>query len=278
LGAPVGVVYASTEDSLESVVWPRLMAAGADCSRVYKATIRLSEERTRSLVLPQDVAALEGKMKDTGARILILDPLLGYLTAATNIWREPDVRRALDPLTDMAEHLNAAIIAVMHLNKSQVEQVLLRIAHSMAFVAAARSVLLIAPHPTSTKDNARVLVHVKNNLGPKATARGFEIHGRSLQHNGETYFPAVVEWIGDAPHVNAATFETKRGPKPAATMDAMAFLITTLRSGPKPMAVVLAEAMKAGIAPRTLYEARKRCAVKAQKDAAAGETVWTLPE
>jgi hypothetical protein len=272
---PVGVVYASTEDSLESVVWPRLKAAGADLSLVYRAEIKLSQTERRSIVLPQDVARLEDVMRAKNARILCLDPLLGYIAASVNVWHEPEVKQALVPLVRMARRLDAAVPTVMHLNKSALDQVLFRIAHSAGFVQAARSVLVLSEHPDRT-EHGRVLIQAKNNLGPKAPTLALTIHGRLLEHDGQTFKTAVLEWMGEVPHVTADALQTKRGPHPAATLEAMTFLLKTLRDGPRHVADVLLAASEAEIPTRTLYTARKRLRVTSRQDE-EGRWIWSLP-
>jgi len=53
-----GVIYVAVEDSWKSTIVPRLMAAGADLHRVYRAEVRTAEDDTVSLSLPYWVGVL----------------------------------------------------------------------------------------------------------------------------------------------------------------------------------------------------------------------------
>jgi 5S rRNA maturation endonuclease (ribonuclease M5) len=58
-GTAKAVIVAATEDSWEHTIVPRLMAAGADLTRVYRVDVITSEDVHTELSLPRDVIAME---------------------------------------------------------------------------------------------------------------------------------------------------------------------------------------------------------------------------
>ena len=79
LGQPRSVLVAATEDSWEHTITPRLMAAGADLTRVFRVDVVAPDDVPLSLSLPQDVAALEqigarGGRQSSGARSAAVPP------------------------------------------------------------------------------------------------------------------------------------------------------------------------------------------------------------
>jgi hypothetical protein len=199
-GIPVNVLVASTEDDPETVIGPRLLAAGADLDRVFWARVPADE---RDLILPDDLPALEPLIKKREIRALRLDPVLGYLPNRVDVWKESDVRRALRPLQRIVRAHGMAFLGVMHFSKAQVDEVLMRIAHSGAFVQVARSVLVVVrdfrPGADST---ARLLVHPKCNVGPKQTTTVFRLENRTVDdEEGAPIKTVGLTWIGEAPEI-----------------------------------------------------------------------------
>src|SRR5207249_11464451 len=118
-----------------------------------------------------------------------------------NSHRDQDVRRALAPLARLAEETAAAVIAIVHLNKSEVPHVLGRVCGSVGFVAAARSVLLLGPDPDDPQGPTRVLAHAKSNLSPLAPALRLRIEERHL--DDLPIRTSVLVWCGEAAGVSA---------------------------------------------------------------------------
>src|SRR5690606_26564931 len=98
-GTPAGVVILSAEDGLADTIRPRLDAAGADPTRVVALTgVRRVDPDTGeaydvSPTLPEHLAALEAAIREVDAALVIVDPLMAYLGADTNSYRDQDVRR-----------------------------------------------------------------------------------------------------------------------------------------------------------------------------------------
>src|SRR5690606_40280420 len=83
------------------------------------------------------------------------------------------VRVALTPLITLAAEREVTVLAIRHLAKAGRGRAITRGLGSIDFSAAARSVLRIGEDPSSP--GSRVLVHVKNSVGPVGSSLEFEI-------------------------------------------------------------------------------------------------------
>ena len=77
---PVNVIYQTAEDGLGDTIKPRLLAAGADCSRVL-----VIDDREQPLTM-LDIR-LEEAIVQTKARLVVLDPIQGFLGAEVDMHR-----------------------------------------------------------------------------------------------------------------------------------------------------------------------------------------------
>lgn len=116
LDGPTTVLTAVGEDDLGRVLKPRMRAAGADLStgRFKVLTVKSNGNET-SLQIQEDLDAIRQAVVDTGARVVILDPVISYVDGDPN--KPKDVRTAMDPVRDLATELNIAIICVLHFKK-----------------------------------------------------------------------------------------------------------------------------------------------------------------
>ena len=199
LGNPAAsVIFATAEDSLAHTLVPRLTAAGADLARVEFVSIRGDDGFETGLTLPEDNAALQDAVQETGAKLIILDPVVGHLSGNIDSHKDHSVRRALAPLARLAEETGAAILGIGHLNKSPSTDVLTRIGGSVAFGAAARSALLLHEDPKAPEGSPdRLLVHAKSNLGPLALPLRLKIETRTITSEGREIGASKIEWMGE---------------------------------------------------------------------------------
>src|SRR5215211_3368779 len=151
-----GVVIVSAEDGAADTVRPRFDAAGGDPTR---ARLLGDEE---PFVIPDDIPRLERAVEQIGAALVVIDPIMAFLSGDVNSNRDQDVRRALTPLKQMAERTGAAVILVRHLNKTPGGNPLYRGGGSIGIIGAARSGMIVGRHPDN--DELRVLAGQKNNL------------------------------------------------------------------------------------------------------------------
>ena len=126
LGSPAAaVIFATAEDSLAHTLVPRLTAAGADLARVR--FMKIVDDGLEGLTLPEDIDKLHDAVETTGAKLIVLDPVVGHLSGNIDSHKDHSVRRALAPLAALAESTGAAILGIGHLNKSHSTDVLTRL-------------------------------------------------------------------------------------------------------------------------------------------------------
>jgi len=164
-GTPRAVLVCATEDSWEHTIVPRLMATGADLTLVYRVEVKRFDDITIGLSLPRDLADLRQAATDTGAALLILDPLMSRLSEALDTHKDGEVRRALEPLVGVADDVDMAIVGLIHHNKSGSSDPLSLVMASKAFTAVARSVHTIIKDPDDETETRRLFGTPKNNLG-----------------------------------------------------------------------------------------------------------------
>jgi len=182
-GRDGGVVVASAEDGLADTVRPRLDAAWADTTRIL--ALRLDEWSAIA-----EIVTLRAAIREVGALLVIVDPLMAYLGSATDSYRDQDVRQVLAPLSALADETGAAILIIRHLRKAAADQAVYRGGGSIGIIGAARSGLLIATDPDDR--DQRVLASTKANLSRLAPS----LRLRLVEAGGT----ARVEWGGVSPH------------------------------------------------------------------------------
>ena len=95
---PSAVIYIGCEDDPQRTVLPRLLAAGADTSRIHQFKMPLGNGQQRQPIFPDDCDRLATAIAASGARLVIVDPLLAFLSRDAYNLNDQLVRRALDPL------------------------------------------------------------------------------------------------------------------------------------------------------------------------------------
>jgi RecA-family ATPase len=139
-----GTVILSDEDSLSQTIKPRLAAAGADMTKIVALTgLTTGKEDAPRHPTLADLGVLAQALKSVDAKLLMIDPLVGFLGKA-DAWKDQDVRSVLGPLTKLAEQHQAAFTGIRHLNKSQDSRALYRGGGSIGLTGAARAVLMVA--------------------------------------------------------------------------------------------------------------------------------------
>lgn len=176
-GTPKGVIIYATEDDWEPVILPRLVAAGADVERVYRA--EAEEDGMKSWIsFPRDLVRLAAQCKEKDVALLVIDPIMSIIDGKLDTHKDREVREALDPLSRFAAAVGAAVIGLIHVNKSGGTDPLNSVMGSRAFTAVARSVLYcIKVHRTDDEAGPDEFLYSqeKCNLGPKQTSQRYTI-------------------------------------------------------------------------------------------------------
>ncbi len=143
---PAATIYLSAEDRDDDTITPRLQALGADLGRVF---VYCCKDRLlhRPLAFPANIAFLGRTLAKTGARLVIIDPIVAFLDDSILSGSDQSIRRALYPLAELAKMYGCTIILIRHLNKKAGSRSLYRGGGSIGFVAACRSAWLVGLDP-----------------------------------------------------------------------------------------------------------------------------------
>ena len=252
--AQVNVIYQTAEDGLSDTIKPRLVVAGADCARVM-----VIDDFDRALTLDDD--RLEQAIEQTGARLVVLDPIQGYIGASVDMHRANEIRPLMYRIAKLAEKYGCAILLIGHMNKNSGEKSSYRGLGSIDFQAAARSVLVVG----RIKDDPtlRVVCPAKSSLAPEGGAVAFRLDPEQGFQWAGPYDISVDELLSGS----------SRGHK---LREAQSFLKEVLADGPLPQTEIEAAAQQAGIRPKTLRNARYELGVTSTK--ISKQWLWALPE
>lgn len=162
------VLIWSGEDDPADTLLPRLMAAGADRSRCYFIEgARTDDGEVQPFDPARDLQSLLQAIEQIGGiRLLVIDPVVSAVTGDSH--KNTEVRRALQPLVNLAAACDCAVLGITHFAKGgQGMDPAQRVVGSVAFTAVAR-VVLVAAKVKSLEDgqDARILARSKSNIGP----------------------------------------------------------------------------------------------------------------
>ena len=251
---PVNVIYQTAEDGLGDTIKPRFLSAGADCSRVM-----VIDDNDQALTMMD--ARLEEAIIKTKARLVVLDPIQGFLGAAVDMHRANEIRPLMKRVAVLAEKYHCAIILIGHMNKNSNGKSSYRGLGSIDFQAAARSVLIVGR--IKDEPEIRVVCHVKSSLAPEGKSIAFRL-------DKDTGF----EWIGEY-DISADDLLSgdNRGQKIHVAKE---FLQEFLVSGSVAQTKVAEEAEVRGIKKKTLWNAKKELEIDSVK--IGNQWFWMLPE
>ena len=234
LTEPMNIIYQTAEDGLADTVKPRLEKAGADCERIMVIDERLEEA-----------------IIQTGARMLILDPIQAYLGGGMDMNRANEARDMTKRLGALAEKYKCAIILIGHMNKASGNKAAYRGMGSIDFFAVARSVLLVGR--VEGEPNIRAVVQIKNNLAQFGHPKAFELMESGFMWLGDYEITADEVLGGIAPKANKLELAKQMLRELAETVNAV-------QSNE-----IFDMAEEQGISKRTLENAKKELGIRARK-------------
>lgn len=240
---PINVIYQTAEDGLADTIKPRWLAANADCSKVL-----VIDDSDTPLTMRD--ARLEQAIIETNARLVVLDPIQGFLGADVDMHRANEIRPIMKHIPVLAEKYKCAIILIGHMNKCSVGKSAYRGLGSIDFQAAAISVLIVGR--IKDEPEIRVVCQTKSSLAPEAKAVAFRL-------NEETGF----EWIGELDiTADDLLSGTVKGTKKQAAMD---FLENLLADEQMLQKEIIELARQKGISDKTLRNAKDELKIKSKR-------------
>lgn len=279
-GTPRGVLIAATEDSWEHTIVPRLMAAGADLSRVYRVEVETATGVHLGLSLPRDIPDLERLSADYEIGLMLLDPLMSRL-GKLDTHKDAETRMALEPLVSLAHSAQMTIIGLIHHNKSGSDDPLSLIMGSKAFTAVARAVFTVMIDPDDETERRRLFGIAKSNLGPTdIPVEVFEIERTDIPTDegpAQTARIRVTEEIYAGTLRDAIRANGEDGEKRTATRELTEWLIDYLKSkgGTVTAKEARADLVAAGLSDSgsTLTNAKTRAKIRSYRR--DGRGYWT---
>ncbi len=273
------VLIWSGEDDVADTLLPRLLAAGADRAHCFF----VSGARVDGEVLPFDPARDLGQLlaaveKIGGIKLLIVDPVVSAVTGDSH--KNTEVRRALQPLVDLAAACDCALLGITHFSKGgQGTDPTLRVIGSVAFGAVARVVLVAAKVKGADGKEARILARSKSNIGPDDG--GFHYHLEQVEVDA---FPGIeasrIAW-GKAVEGSARELLTDPNDEAddeADSSDACELLRVELSVNALTHAETACKPLKdAGFSKKQIWAASKKLKVIRKKGGMKEGWFWRLP-
>jgi hypothetical protein len=280
-GHPAAVLVAATEDSWAHTIIPRLIAAGANLEMVYRVDVT-TDTADLEISLPHDIGAVGEAARQTGATLLLLDPLMSRLSSALDTHKDADTRQALEPLTRMLFENGLTGLGLMHFNKSGSDDPMNALMASRAFSAVARSVSAVIRDPDDDTRARRLFGTPKNNLGPDTLPLlSFTLEPHPVPTaTGDTWTTRIA-W---GPEVDVALGDVMARTNDSGDRSAVAEAVDWLRDhltqdgGQVDSATAKRAGYAAGHSERTLARARQKLGVTAESHGFPRRTVWQLPD
>lgn len=247
---PINIIYNTAEDGLGDTIKPRLLAAGADCTR-----INTINERVNPVTMTD--GRLEESIDEVGAKLLILDPIQAYLGAKIDMNKANEIRPIFAQLGRVAEDNECAIVLIGHQGKNQTYSELQSLLGSTDQVAAARSVLTVTKHPNDK--TLSLINHTKSSLSARGKSLSF-----CIDKNGKIVWGDFIDGLADTEEK-----ATKRD-------FAKDFLLETLTNGSKSANEIVSAACEKQISNKTLQRSKKELGIISYSE--GGMWFWKLPK
>jgi hypothetical protein len=255
----------SNENSHKHTSKPWFLAMGGDESRMFALDDVENPDGSARPITLDDADVIEKAIGQTGARLLILDPLQSYLGGAVNMHMASQTRAKLDPLIRVAERTGCAVLVVSHMAKESGGRAIHSMLGSVDIMGAMRMALMIGT-PADNREE-RALLLVKHSVGPWVETLGFRIV-RDLADKG-----VHVKWTGVSALTYSDMVAAEKPKNKSQTEQAREWLKTALAPGPR-LAKELVEA--SGFSERVLQKASEGLVAKCRRGGKHGPWEWRL--
>jgi putative DNA primase/helicase len=178
------VLIWSGEDDPQDTLAPRLIAAGADMSRIYFVGSVITHDGHRTFDPARDMDALASAARAAGSvRLLVVDPVVSAVSGDSH--KNTETRRALQPLVDFGIEYGCAVLGISHFSKGSASRdPVERVCGSIAFGALARIVLAAAKMPDKDGEpGGRIFARAKSNIGPDSGGFRYDLEQLELPHH-----------------------------------------------------------------------------------------------
>lgn len=165
---PMNTILLSAEDNPNDTIKPRLMNLNADQEKVF-----ISEE---DIVLDiAGISSIEEMVRQTRAKLLIIDPIVAFLGPKMDMNRANEVRPIMKGLARLAKRMNIAIVIIRHNRKvsagNKEGKAIYAGSGSIDFTASVRSELAVS----EDRNGMKYMNHIKTNSGKQGPSIRYEI-------------------------------------------------------------------------------------------------------
>lgn len=196
-GGPSSVLIVNPEDAPESVVAPRLIAAGADRDRIFlhRGFVNSKGASRRPVLTDENLQRIENDIKEHNATLIVFDAVMGLFPSRIDTNSDSQARSVLEPLARMSERLEVAIVIGRHWSKGASNRASFeRGIGSIAFTGVARSVLQVGLFPDDKKRRA---IGVGAGNGRDCSVIEFRTEGCQVRlESGEIEEVPRITWAG----------------------------------------------------------------------------------
>ena len=271
---PKRVLMYCPEDSISRVVVPRLVAAGADLSKIdlldsrsFRTYCPDGTKIKRCLAMDEDMPALLtllGKHPDIA--LMICDPITG-IWGDTNVNHNKEIWPVVANLIELCEKRNLTFLGVAHTNKRGSDaDAIDKIQGGSTMAGAARAAFLFSRDPDSEDKHDHVMTNVKVNYTDEWNGLKFRTVGATAVTGDNRELETVrLDWL-EATEMSADDVMDKQREKKAnggSGADgklglAKAFLTTNLQAGNDIQFKLIQQGEeKEGISRATMFRAAK---------------------
>lgn len=274
--APIGnVLIWSGEDSAKDTLVPRLLAAGADMTRVHFIGEVQHGGEVRSFDPATDIEAMTAAAARIGeVTLLLVDPVVNAVAGDSH--KNGEVRRALQPLVDFGEKLDCAVLGISHFSKGTGgKDPMERVTGSLAFAALAR-VVLATGKINEGGTIKRIFCRAKSNIGLDSGGFEYDLHQKEIDgHKG--VFSSYALWGQAVEGTATELLAENTGEDASEGASVEAFLREELAAGAVAQKDIEQECKDAGFSLSTTKRAKKRLGIVSKKDGMKGVWFWSLP-
>lgn len=255
IDAPKTILYQCAEDNAADTIKPRLLAAGADCSKVAYIIDQNGQLNLEDHRIEETIAAIS-------ARLCILDPLQSFLVQDGDMQSAVRMRLLLGKLGRIAAKYNCAMVLISHMSKASTGKNLYRSLGSIDIAAIARSVLMISRDEENP--DHRYMFQIKSSLAPEGPGVGFAFSG-----------DGCIRWMNPDLH-RLPEKETVASPE-SSKREACENRLAALLSGQPILSKdILDTFAEMGVSKRTVYAAKKNMKVCSIRK--GGKWYWYLSD
>lgn len=272
------VLIWSGEDDPADTLLPRLLAAGAHADRCYFVQGTRIAGELEPFDPARDMPELEAVARSVGdIRLLIVDPVVSAVAGDDH--KNSSVRRSLQPLVDLASHLDLAILGISHFSKGGAgSDPASRVVGSIAYSAVARIVLVASKLNKFDSGDKRIFARAKSNIGPDDGGFEYRIDQRDVYQDINASY---IEW-GDSVEGNARDLlaeDDEEDDKNEAASDDISEMLKQELVGDcwTPSEPVVKAIEKMGFNKKQVWKASKKIGVLRKKGGMHEGWYWRLP-